>query len=88
MANKLGKFTLKLACKKLADFLVRKHIKVETDHQPLVPLLGAKRPDRLSLTTYMYHKVSLLLIITRKQGNKLSLEEALKKIEKQPSLNP
>ena len=30
------------ACKKFADFIVGKHIKVETDHRRLVPLLGAK----------------------------------------------
>ena len=35
------------ACEKFADFIIGKHIKIETDHKPLVPLLGAKHLDCL-----------------------------------------
>lgn len=35
------------ACEKFADFVVGKHIEIETDHKPLVPLLGAKHLDCL-----------------------------------------
>ena len=34
-------------CEKFADFIVGKHIEIETDHKPLVPLLGSKDFDRL-----------------------------------------
>ena len=35
------------ACEKFADFIIGKHIEIETDHKPLVSLLGAKDLDRL-----------------------------------------
>ena len=35
------------ACEKFADFVVGKHIEIETDHKPLVPLLEAKHLDCL-----------------------------------------
>ena len=35
------------ACEKFADFIIGKHIEIETDHKPLVPLLGSKDLDRL-----------------------------------------
>ena len=35
------------ACEKFADFIIGKHIDIETDHKPLVPLLGSKHLDRL-----------------------------------------
>ena len=35
------------ACEKFSDFVLGKHIMIETDHKPLVPLLGAKELDRL-----------------------------------------
>ena len=35
------------ACEKSSDFVLWKHIMIETDHKPLVPLLGAKELDRL-----------------------------------------
>ena len=35
------------ACEKFADFIVGKHIEIETDHKPLVPLLGVKHLDCL-----------------------------------------
>ncbi len=35
------------ACEKFSDFILGKRIQVETDHKPLVPLLGAKDLDRL-----------------------------------------
>ena len=35
------------ACEKFADFIIGKHIEIETDHKPLVPLLGAKHLDCL-----------------------------------------
>ena len=35
------------ACEKFADIIVGKHIKIETDHKPLVPLLGTKHLDCL-----------------------------------------
>ena len=35
------------ACEKFADFIIGKHIQIETDHKPLVPLLGSKDLDRL-----------------------------------------
>ncbi len=34
-------------CEKFSDFILGKWIQVETDHKPLVPLLGAKDLDRL-----------------------------------------
>ena len=35
------------ACKKFSDFVLGKHILIETDHKPLVLLLGVKDLDRL-----------------------------------------
>ena len=35
------------ACEKFADFIIGKHVEIETDHKPLVPLLGSKDLDRL-----------------------------------------
>ena len=35
------------ACEKFANFLIAKHFLVETDHKPLVPLLGVKHLDTL-----------------------------------------
>ena len=35
------------ACEKFANFLIGKHFLVETDHKPLVPLLGVKHLDTL-----------------------------------------
>ena len=34
-------------CQKFSDFILGKHILIETDHKPLVPLLGMKDLDRL-----------------------------------------
>ena len=35
------------ACEKFADYIVGKHIVIETDHKPLVPLLSRKRLENL-----------------------------------------
>ena len=35
------------ACEKFADLIIGKQIEVETDHKPLVPLLGSKHLDNL-----------------------------------------
>ena len=35
------------ACEKFSSFIIGKHILIETDHKPLVPLLGEKHLDRL-----------------------------------------
>ena len=35
------------ACEKFSDYLLGKHFQVETDHKPLVPLLGTKHLDTL-----------------------------------------
>ncbi len=35
------------ACEKFSDFILGKHIDLETDHKPLVPLLGSKNLDSL-----------------------------------------
>ncbi len=35
------------ACEKFSDYILGKHIEIETDHKPLVPLLGTKRLDSL-----------------------------------------
>lgn len=35
------------ACEKFSDFILGNHIQIETDHKPLVPLLGTKTLDRL-----------------------------------------
>ena len=35
------------ACEKFADYILGKHVEIETDHKPLVPLLGTKRLDSL-----------------------------------------
>ena len=35
------------ACEKFSDFVLGKHIALETDHKPLVPLLGIKDLDQL-----------------------------------------
>ena len=35
------------ACEKFADYILGKRIRIETDHKPLVPLLGTKFLDRL-----------------------------------------
>ena len=35
------------ACEKFSDFVLGKHIVLETDHKPLVPLLGIKDLDQL-----------------------------------------
>jgi len=40
-------FATTWACEKFSDFVLGKHIMIETDHKPLVPLLGAKELDRL-----------------------------------------
>ena len=37
------------ACEKFADYVIGKHIQIETDHKPLVPLLGTTQLDRLPL---------------------------------------
>ena len=33
------------ACEKFATYILGKHISIETDHKPLVPLLGSKHLD-------------------------------------------
>ena len=35
------------ACEKFSDFVLGKHIALETDHKPLIPLLGIKDLDQL-----------------------------------------
>ena len=35
------------ACEKFADYVIGKHIQIETDHKPLVPLLGKTQLDSL-----------------------------------------
>ena len=35
------------ACEKFSNFLIGKHFEIETDHKPLVPLLGIKHLDSL-----------------------------------------
>ena len=35
------------ACKRLADYLIGKTFHIETDHKPLVPLLGTKNLDEM-----------------------------------------
>ena len=35
------------ACEKFADYVIGKNIQIETDHKPLVPLLGTKQLDSL-----------------------------------------
>ena len=35
------------ACEKFADYIIGKHIQIETDHKPLVPLLGTTQLDSL-----------------------------------------
>ena len=35
------------ACEKFATYILGKHISIETDHKPLVPLLGSKHLDNL-----------------------------------------
>ena len=35
------------ACEKFSNFILGKHIEIETDHKPLVPLLGVKHLDSL-----------------------------------------
>ena len=35
------------ACEKFIDYILGKHIEIETDHKPLVPLLGTKHLDSL-----------------------------------------
>ena len=43
------------AFEKFADFVVRKHIEIETDHKPLVPLLGSKHLDCLPPRILRFH---------------------------------
>ena len=52
------------ACEKFSDFVLGKEFLIETDHKPLVPLLGSKclqgmppRIQRLRLMRYSYHIV-------------------------------
>ena len=40
-------FATTWACEKFSNFILGKHIQVETDHKPLVPLLGLKHLDSL-----------------------------------------
>ena len=42
--------TMAWTCKTFADFIIGKHTEIETDHQPLVSLLGSKDLDRLPLS--------------------------------------
>ena len=35
------------ACEKFSTYILGKHISIETDHKPLVPLLGSKHLDNL-----------------------------------------
>ena len=35
------------ACEKFSDYILGKSITIETDHKPLVPLLGTKQLDKL-----------------------------------------
>ena len=36
------------ACERLADYLIGKRFHVETDHKPLVPILGSKNLEEMS----------------------------------------
>ena len=35
------------ACEKFSDYILGKHFTIETDHKPLIPLLGTKQLDGL-----------------------------------------
>ena len=35
------------ACERFSDYILGKHIEIETDHKPLVPLLNSKNLDTL-----------------------------------------
>ena len=37
------------ACEKFPDFIIGKHIEIETDHKPLIRLLRSENLDRLPL---------------------------------------
>ena len=42
-----GALVITWACKKFSDYILGKPVTIETDHKPLVPLLGMKNPDNL-----------------------------------------
>ena len=43
------------ACEKFSNFILGKHIQVETDNKPLVPLLGLKHLDSLPPRILRFH---------------------------------
>ena len=43
------------ACEKFSGFMLGKHIEIETDHKPLVPLLGVEHLDSLPPCVLRFH---------------------------------
>ena len=75
------------ACERLADYLVGKTFHVETDHKPLVPLLGSKNLDemppriqRLRMRLLRFH-----FTISHVPGKNLVTADALSRAPLQPT---
>ena len=43
------------ACEKFSTYILGKHISIDTDHKPLVPLLGRKHHDNLPQRVLRFH---------------------------------
>ena len=67
------------ACDRFADYLVGLEFHVETDHKPLVPLLGAKRLDELPLRVQRFRMRMLRyhFTISHVQGKNLVVADTL-----------
>ena len=67
------------ACDRFADFLVGLVFHIETDHKPLVPLLGAKRLDELPLRVQRFRMRMLRyhFTISHVPGSNLIVADAL-----------
>ena len=69
-------FSLTRACKRLADYLIGLQFHIETDHKPLVPLLGTKHlPIRVQ--HFRMWLMSFLFIISYVPGKHLITADAL-----------
>ena len=77
------------ACERLADFMVGKMFHVETDHKPLVPLLGSKNLDEMPprIQRLQMRLLRFDFTISHAPGKNLVTADALSRVPSQLTSN-